>query len=225
MLQLLGAQIHPTGIGRAVVPPMRSVRRPRALPRHDKGSCRASVVSPARCRSGMHVMSSIDLSDSLLATQPAARQDDVMPLPPPRFRRVAALVAIDRGERVALVTSLETSAVASGLPWREVKPGESYVEAVTALGRELLGERGLRLGPVMGRRWAPLPQNNNHRRTEQHYFILRVDGEAAACADHVSWVPRTGLGTCLADRFLDDAVILVDGYLDGWLPDGPVTLE
>ncbi|MCX5297947.1 hypothetical protein OG898_15875 [Streptomyces sp. NBC_00193] len=39
------------------------------------------------------------------------------------------------------------------------------------------------------------------------------------------WTPRTALGHLLKEPHVDTTGTLIDGYLDGWLPDGPITLN
>jgi hypothetical protein len=38
------------------------------------------------------------------------------------------------------------------------------------------------------------------------------------------WVARASLPGVLPEPHHDRTATLIDGYLDGWLPDGPITL-
>lgn len=41
----------------------------------------------------------------------------------------------------------------------------------------------------------------------------------------VVWAARAMLSSLLQEPHLDSTANLIDGYLDGWLPDGPITLD
>ncbi|MFF3747548.1 hypothetical protein ACWDFH_15740 [Streptomyces kronopolitis] len=41
----------------------------------------------------------------------------------------------------------------------------------------------------------------------------------------VVWAARAMLSSLLQEPHLDSTATLIDGYLDGWLPAGPITLD
>ncbi|WP_274915247.1 hypothetical protein [Streptomyces sp. WZ-12] len=149
-----------------------------------------------------------------------------MRVPAPRFQRIATLIAIDSDYQVALLRTPNPSTPIWGLPQRRVGLTESYRGTITRLAGQLTPERSVRWGDVIGHLWAPAPENNAAR-TEVRYFIARANPAAhtGIYGDFLFWVPRASLGTFLDPRRLEVAAMLVDGYLDGWLPDGPITLD
>ncbi|MFF8611538.1 hypothetical protein [Streptomyces sp. NPDC015350] len=64
-------------------------------------------------------------------------------------------------------------------------------------------------------------------RAEARFHIVRVDAEPVGEGPGRStlWAPRAVLGLWLGHPEVETVSVLVDGYLDGWLPDGPITLE
>ncbi|WP_405810632.1 hypothetical protein OG524_15105 [Streptomyces sp. NBC_01520] len=42
---------------------------------------------------------------------------------------------------------------------------------------------------------------------------------------NIFWTPRAALGLWLDQPEVETVKVLTDGYLDGWLPDGPITLD
>jgi hypothetical protein len=154
-----------------------------------------------------------------------------MHLPDPRLRRVATLVAIDPDQRVALFLLVGSTQPHWVLPKSTVQLMESYSEAVVRLSARCLGSRALRWGSVVAHRWASPPSGAPLTRTEEHIFIARAGpspprspSHADATDSDAAWMPRASLGRLLQETHLDSTASLVDGYLDGWLPDGPITL-
>ncbi len=89
----------------------------------------------------------------------------------------------------------------------------------------------MRWGSVIGRRWARPPDGTSAVRLEEHVFLARIgspmrsDPFAADRPDLTArWTPRAVLGDVLREPHSDRTTDLVDGYLDGWLPAGPITL-
>ncbi|MFE6739135.1 hypothetical protein [Streptomyces tubercidicus] len=152
-----------------------------------------------------------------------------MPVPAPRFQRIATLVAIDSEHRVALLRTQDSAPPIWELPQRGVGLAESYSESVTRLAGQLMNERSVRSvrwGTITGHLWAQ-PREGNATRIETRYFIARTSpaargGLTGGCT---FWAPRASLGAFLDAPRFEITSILVDGYLDGWLPDGPITLN
>lgn len=167
-----------------------------------------------------------------MAICPAKADAVHMRLPGPRFSRLVTLVAIDDAQRVALFPQPAPSPWRWALPQCTVQPLEPYSQAAVRLAVHCFGDRDMRWGSVVGRRWAPPPAGTFPARVEEHVFIARAGpsppgGPAqAGRPDRIAvWTPRASLGPILREPHLDTTATLVDGYLDGWLPDGPITLE
>ena len=145
--------------------------------------------------------------------------------PAPRLRRIAKVIAIDLAQRIAL-NPLPTSHPAWVLPQQARLSAETYMDAVNRLCHELFPAHPTRIGTVTGRRWAPTPGASSLR-TEVRFYIVRVDAEPAdeSSGSRILWAPRAVLGLWLDQAESETAGVLIDGYLDGWLPDGPITLD
>ncbi|MDX3486619.1 hypothetical protein [Streptomyces sp. ID05-18] len=145
-------------------------------------------------------------------------------LPSPRFRRVVKLIVIGSAHRIALLPRRAGHRTCA-LPQRYARLDETYDNAVAHLCHELLAPYPIRLGSVSGRRWAPAPEHLVPR-AEARFHIVRVDAEPVDEGPGRStlWAPRAVLGLWLGLPDVETVNVLVDGYLDGWLPDGPITL-
>jgi hypothetical protein len=146
-------------------------------------------------------------------------------LPSPRLRRIAKLIAIDSAHRIALLPR-RAGHRTWVLPQRCARLDETYGHAVARLCRDLPASYPIRLGTVTGRRWAPALEDAAPR-AEARFYIVRVDAEPVDEGPERStlWAPRAVLGLWLGRPDVDTVNVLVDGYLDGWLPDGPITLD
>ncbi|MFE9831751.1 hypothetical protein ACFYPK_24320 [Streptomyces halstedii] len=112
------------------------------------------------------------------------------------------------------------------MPQRCARLDKTYGDAVAQLCRDLLAAYPIRLGSVTGRRWAPPPEGLVPR-AEVRFYIVRVDAKPVDNGPGRStlWAPRAVLGLWLGRPDIETVKVLVDGYLDGWLPDGPITLD
>ncbi|MFT2018764.1 hypothetical protein ACMA1D_23400 [Streptomyces sp. 796.1] len=146
-------------------------------------------------------------------------------LPASRFRRIAKDIAIDATHRIALLPHLANNR-AWRLPQHSARLNEPYADTVVRLCRDLLSPYPTRLGTVTGRRWAPAPEGPA-REAEVRFYIVRVDTEPdnEGPGGRILWVPRAVLGLWLGCPEVKSVSVLVDGYLNGWLPDGPITLD
>lgn len=143
-----------------------------------------------------------------------------MDFPAPRLRRLVRLITIDSQERIALVCLTPPRPQTWALPEREVPLRGSYAHTASTLALDRLGTSEIRWGTVTGRRWG---RRGAGRRTEVHYFIARTDSQPADTS--LMWISRPHLNSYLTGRLFQDTLNLTDGYLDGWLPDGPITLD
>lgn len=157
-----------------------------------------------------------------------------MHLPGPRFHRTVTLVVIDAQERVALFPLFNSVHKRWTLPHTPVRPVESDAAAALRLGTRCFSGSVIRLGPVVGRRWATVPSSSLPRvRMEEHVFLTRARAPLASTSIHgggrsglaVMWAARARLSSLLQEPHLDSTATLIDGYLNGWLPDGPITLN
>jgi hypothetical protein len=153
-----------------------------------------------------------------------------MLLPGPLFLRLVTLVAIDTQERVGLLHRPGAANARCSLPRCSLRVGETYSRAAARLAADCFEDQAVMWGTVVGRRWAPPPEGRPRTRVEEHVFLARICTPAALspAADRtrsaLTWVPRTALDSILHEHHADTTATLVDGYLDGWIPDGPITL-
>lgn len=155
-----------------------------------------------------------------------------MHLPGPRFQRMATLVVIDGRQRVALLPRPDSAARPFTFPRSPVGLAESYAQAAVRLATHSFTSLTLQWGSVAGRRWAALPDGVARARREEHVFLTRIKPSLTSSsvkrgrpAPAIVWTPRAHLQHLLQEPHFDSTATLIDGYLDGWLPDGPVTLD
>jgi ADP-ribose pyrophosphatase YjhB (NUDIX family) len=156
----------------------------------------------------------------------AGRVADVTSPGPEPAARVRPVVIDPAARRFLLVPSHGVSPLAWSLPTYSIRPGESLHRATARHLRRELGLPALRIVPVTGR----LPASG--RRPWEEYFVLVAPvGRAWPCdvrsllAPGARWwttVEARGRGVQVEPEVLLD---LIDGYWEGWLPDGVVSLE
>lgn len=106
------------------------------------------------------------------------------------------------------------------------------MEAATRLARDCFAGHLLRWGSVVGHRFTPPSTDGSPRvRTGERVLIARTNRVQHAALDSgfraaasMQWVPRMRLDDVLQEPHGDTTATLVAGYLEGWLPDGPITL-
>jgi len=115
------------------------------------------------------------------------------------------------------------------LPSGSVRATEPYREAAVRVLRDAVGAMPVRGGAVEGCCWAQVPIPVGRSRREAHVFISRL-AAAGAPPEHL---PRRGATRWagpeqwqeLCTRCdLPDVDVLLTGYLEGWIPDGRITL-
>ncbi|MEU4027635.1 NUDIX hydrolase [Streptomyces anulatus] len=115
------------------------------------------------------------------------------------------------------------------LPSGSVRAGEPYREAAARMLRDVVGALPVRGGAVEGCRWAQVPVPAGRSRREAHVFIFRLaaDGDPP---EHLPWKgvtrwaePEEWPELCTRCD-LPDVDVLLTGYLEGWIPDGRITL-
>lgn len=153
-----------------------------------------------------------------------------LPIPGPRFRRVAFVAVIDRRQTVALVPGRSTIGTHRWtLPSIHLHQTESYASAARRLLAKGLPGEFLRWGRVEGRRWAPVPTLRDEVRREAHVLLFRWTGSYevmhAEGLGPLHWAGRALWSGLVDDCGLPDIDLLLIGYVEGWIPDGPITLE
>lgn len=114
------------------------------------------------------------------------------------------------------------------LPRAAVRGTESYWPAGERLAVRVTGWPQVRQGLVVGHRWATPPWGiAGAMRVEERVLIVRcaAGADASDPVAEVAWTHRQHLALHLSGEDLKTTRDLVDGYLDGWLPDGGITLD
>ncbi|MGW8603189.1 NUDIX domain-containing protein [Streptomyces sp. NPDC055893] len=146
------------------------------------------------------------------------------------MRRVVFVALLSSDGRLALVADDLPGAVPRWvLPSGSVRAAESYREAAARILRDVVGAMQVRAGAVEGCRWAQVPVAVGRSRREAHVFIFRLAATGAP-PEHLPsrgatrWAgPEQWQELCtLCD--LPDVDVLLTGYLEGWIPDGRITL-
>jgi hypothetical protein len=152
-------------------------------------------------------------------------------IPAPRLRRVVLVVLLDRRRRTALL--VKWAGLWSPLAAR-VRGGSSYKEAADEAVRVRAGNVAMGYGAVVGHVWATKPEPRSGARIERRLLLATpVDPLSAGAVRRLAavgplparwWTPGElrESGVPVAPPELAN---VVDGYWDGWLPDGPLTLE
>ena len=151
-------------------------------------------------------------------------------VPPPRMRLVVFVAVLSSDGRLALVAddlhgALPRWVLRSG----SVRATEAYREAAVRVLRDVVGAMPVRGGAVEGCRWARVPVPVGRSRREAHVFIFRL-AAAGDPPEHLSWRgptcwagPEQWQELCTGCD-LPDVDVLLTGYLEGWIPDGRITL-
>lgn len=103
----------------------------------------------------------------------------------------------------------------------------------STLGAASGSVRSCQWGSVAGPRRAPPPHGEALVRREEHAFLTRIKSplsstifvEGKRSGPTTMWTPRAALPRLLSEPHSDGTATLIDGHLDGWLPDGAVTLD
>ncbi|WP_329176845.1 hypothetical protein [Streptomyces sp. NBC_01477] len=115
-----------------------------------------------------------------------------------------------------------------------VGDGSSYVDAASAIVRAKLGDVPFRYGAVVGHLSASGPQSESGTRVERRLLLVIPPEPLSSVtverlADHsplpVRWWTPGQLRKAEVSVFPPELPEVVDGYWDGWLPDGPLSLD
>ncbi|MET8024163.1 NUDIX hydrolase [Streptomyces avermitilis] len=146
------------------------------------------------------------------------------------MRRVVFAALLSRDGRLALVADdLPGAPPRWVLPSGSVRATEPYREAAVRVLRDAVGAMSVRGGTVEGCCWAQVPVPVGRSRREAHVFVFRL-AAAGAPPEHLPWKratrwagPEQWQELCTRCD-LPDVDVLLTGYLDGWIPDGRITL-
>lgn len=147
------------------------------------------------------------------------------------MRRVAFVAVLSLDGRLALVADeLPGGRSQWVLPSEPARDAEPYREAAARVLLDMVGAMPVRRGVVEGCRWAQVPVPVGRSRCEAHVFIFRLAAPVGP-PEHLSWKGATWWAgpeqwPKLCTRCdLPDVDVLLTGYLEGWIPDGRITLE
>ncbi|MFD0111844.1 NUDIX domain-containing protein [Streptomyces sp. NPDC058320] len=146
------------------------------------------------------------------------------------MRRVVFVALLSSDGRLALVADDLPGAVPRWvLPSGSVRAAEPYREAAVRVLRDAVGAMPVHGGAVEGCRWAQVPVPIGRSRREAHVFVFRL-AEAGAPPEHLSrsgatrWTGPEQWQELCTRCDLPDVDVLLTGYLEGWIPDGRITL-
>ncbi|MFE9060932.1 hypothetical protein [Streptomyces violaceusniger] len=137
------------------------------------------------------------------------------------------LVCFDRQHRVALICPGGPDA---GHPWMlpAVRRGKSelYRRAARRLACAMAPAGAIRLGAVTGRIRAAAP-GTTPQRGGRRIFTSHVASSGALRGVGVPlvWLPYAQVAELAAGLEVVDLGLFLEGYVDGWIPDGWITLQ
>ncbi|MFD2009938.1 hypothetical protein [Streptomyces narbonensis] len=147
-------------------------------------------------------------------------------MPWPRFDRRAYLLLLDDQRRLLLC-----GGCCGGwtVPQVRLTSGAHFMESATRFLDERFGVTSPRFGSVYGIRQSRAGDNWEFDRvTAAHAFIVRISDAEGATIEQTS-ATHTRWGTAELRRRRreispEGIVLLVTGYIEGWIPDGPISL-
>ncbi len=151
-------------------------------------------------------------------------------VPTPRMRRVVFVAVLSSERTLALVPDESPGCPARWvLPSGSTRAAEPYRDAAMRVLRDVVGAMPTRGGAVEGCRWAQVPVPVGRSRREAHVFIYRlmvsVDlPNSPPRRGPVLWAGPDQWPELCAHCDLPDVDALLTGYLEGWIPDGRITL-
>lgn len=148
---------------------------------------------------------------------------------PPSLRRIAHLLLLDRSRECAL---LSTEGPVLTPPAVSLRPGQDFHQAVTEAARSWWGVEALPISPLIGHGWATALGSPSSLRSERRLLMTSLAhlpeparsnlGEGPARS---RWWPLAALRQYPGLTSPLDLHLIVEGYWDGWLPDGPLSLD
>ncbi|WP_159047862.1 NUDIX hydrolase [Streptomyces sp. WM6378] len=133
------------------------------------------------------------------------------------MRRELYLLCFDRTHRLLLVP---VAPHGLALPTGHCRTHETYEQAA----RRLMASRDLRQGDVVARLEAEPPAGSRGR-SEARIFTAHVRrGQAAEAKLGDVWLPWRQALPVLDRLAIPELPEFIEGYVDGWIPDGWITL-
>jgi len=114
------------------------------------------------------------------------------------------------------------------LPAIRRRTGEPYRQAAGRLARAMALSGRLRFGKVTGRIPAAGRDSAGQQCGERRLFTAHVpepgDLHAPADGTHLVWLPYDEAAAQVAHLTITDLDAFLEGYVEGWIPDGWITL-
>ncbi|MFB8176034.1 hypothetical protein ACFC8N_08135 [Streptomyces sp. NPDC055966] len=140
------------------------------------------------------------------------------------------LACFDPAHRIALIRP-EASAEARPpeLPAIRRRTGEPYRRAALRLARAMAPAGVLRFGKVTGRISAAGGGSAEQQRAQRRLFTAHapapVDLHPPWDRGQLLWLPYSEVAAQVAGLAIGDLDAFLEGYVEGWIPDGWITLE
>lgn len=147
------------------------------------------------------------------------------------MRRVVFVAVLNSEGRLALVSDDLPGARPQWVPpSRSARATESYREAAVRVLRDVVGAMPVHGGAVEGCRWAQVPAPVGQSRRGAHVLIFRLTApgdppEPLWWKGATHWVGPNQWPELCTRCDLPGVDVLLTGYLEGWIPDGRITLE
>lgn len=142
---------------------------------------------------------------------------------PQHADRTVLVAVLSRDNEVLLQRTRETE------KWQPVRlniePGSSSVAALLQLRRQSRFAKSARIGRTIGRVSAT-PSDTREAATSSLY-ILRINSATFSVniPSQVEWWPISEVSAEQFNAFPKELGIFLQGYVDGWIPDGTITLD
>ena len=139
------------------------------------------------------------------------------------------LACFDPAHRIALIRPEATGdGRPPALPAVRRRTGEPYRQAAGRLARAMAPAGGLRFGHVTGRNPAAGRGSAAQQRVERRLFTAHVpasgDLHPPQEDTHLVWSPYGEAAAQLAHLAIADLDAFLQGYVEGWIPNGWITL-
>ncbi len=138
------------------------------------------------------------------------------------------LVCFDRQHRIALI---RPGGPGDGHPWMlpavRRERSESYRRAARRLARTMAPAGAIRLGTVTGRIPTAASGAWPQRRGGRRVFTSHAASPGALRGVGVPlvWLPYAQVADWVTGLGVGDLGLFLEGYVDGWIPDGWITLQ
>ncbi len=139
------------------------------------------------------------------------------------------LACFDPAHRIALVRpGMPAGGRPPALPAARRRAGEPYRQAADRLAGAMAPAGALRFGKVTGRIPAVAPGNAAQQRAERRLFTAHApapdDLHAPADGAQLMWLPHGDAAAQVTHLAIADLDLFLQGYAEGWIPDGWITL-